>query len=81
MTPPTTRAGAHTEGPWGVVRQFADHRCMMLTDGAWIREGSCSSRPDLLLTPRIFPTRKAAEDWKCANLGKQTHVYVSRIAP
>jgi hypothetical protein len=66
---------------WAVFLQYAEHRDVLLTDGAWIRSDAPTARPDLLLKPRLFPTRKAAEEFTHGRFGLRRHVVVSRWAP
>jgi hypothetical protein len=64
---------------WAVFLQYAEHRDVLLTDGAWIRSDAPTARP-VLLKPRLFPTRKAAEEFTRGRFGLR-HVVVSRWAP
>jgi hypothetical protein len=53
---------------------------MLLTDGAWVREGSCSERPDLLLPlPRRFNTKREAVEYKNWHLGASHVAFVSKV--
>lgn len=66
--------------PWAIVLQYAQHREVLLTDGAWVNEETPARRPDLSLTPRTFPTEKAAETWLRSARGVDRLAFVSRLS-
>lgn len=59
--------------PWGIVKQFANHRDVLQLDGTWINETARDSKP------RMFGTQRAAERYVTRAVADTNCVYVSRL--
>jgi hypothetical protein len=67
---------------WGIARQYANHRDVLLTCGAWIRDVHID-KPDpelgiVMYRARRFATRKEADNFAVKNYGNKA--FSSRLS-
>jgi hypothetical protein len=81
MVPSQTTSSQEISAPWAIFLQYANHREVLLTDGAWMNEDT-ATRPDLLFKPRTFDRyNDAATYLRCNSVDKRAIVSRVKVQP